>query len=53
MQLVGPSHPVLGENQADDGFEEWDRFALPRQHYITSIHMNNMHTTATAQKEIL
>jgi hypothetical protein len=53
MQLVGPSHPVLGENQADDGFEECDLFALPRQHYITSIHMNKMHPTATAQKEIL
>ena len=25
----------------------------PRQHYITSIHMNKMHPNATAQKEIL
>lgn len=52
MQLMGPSPTVLGENQADDGFEEWDRFALPRQHYITSSHMNKMHPTATSQKEI-
>jgi len=53
MQILGPSHPVLGENLADDGFEEWDRSALPRQHYITSVHMNKMHPTATAQKETL
>lgn len=51
-QLVGPSHPVLGEKQAEDGFQEWDRFALLRQHYITSIHINMMLPTATAQKEI-
>lgn len=30
VQLVRPSHPVLRENQANDGFEEWDRFALPK-----------------------
>jgi hypothetical protein len=31
MQFMGPSYPALGEKQTDDGFQEWDRFALPRQ----------------------
>jgi hypothetical protein len=53
MQVMGPSHPVLAGKQAEDGLQEWDRFALLRQQYITSIHMNKMLPTATAQKEIL
>jgi hypothetical protein len=53
MQVMGLSHSVLEGKQAEDGLQEWDRFALLRQHCITSIHKNKMLPTVTTQKEIL